>query len=236
MTIEQDQLRRRRTQRLRLRVPVFVCGKVGDERVFEEEAFAVEVSGHGGLLVLRSQVKTGQWMKLRHERTGNEELLCMVVRQEPAPDGSIRVGVEFCDARPAFWHVAFPPDDWLKQSKTDASEARGKVSLEGRTYLQDEIRRVITEHWGLLKNVFQQDERLSFGRGELRSVILLYCGPEAGYSFTFIGFPLESFRFSVQELNQFVPLRPMVRAMVRFIEPSSGRIEGLFCRVGDPRR
>ena len=41
-----------------------------------------------------------------------EEQECYVVFLGPVRNGRAEVGLEFSDSRPAFWRVAFPPEDW----------------------------------------------------------------------------------------------------------------------------
>ena len=235
MTPEPNFPSRRRTQRLRLRVPVSISGETGAE-LFEEEAFAVEVSARGGLLELKTSVKPGQWMTVRHRQTG-AATSCIVVRREPAKDGIIKAGVEFCDAHPKFWQVAFPPEDWFSRppaSVPGEKDQHRTVSAEGRAYLQEEINRVISGHWNVLCDLFHKHEKLSFGRGALRSATLVYVGPEIGYSLTLIGSPLEILRFPLSELKRFAEIKSFMRDLERFMQPKSGRIEGLFCRVSAP--
>lgn len=229
---------RRKTQRLRLRVPVSITGQIGNEHdaFFEEEAFAVEVSAAGGLLELRTSVRPGQWMTVRHRQTG-DVTSCIVIRRELSKDGTTKAGVEFCDVRPKFWQIAFPPEDWFARPPaiTPGEKDRHRtVSAEGRAYLQEEITRVISSHWNVLYDLFRKNEKLSFGRGTLRSATLVYVGPEVGYSLTLIGSPLEIFRFPLPELKRFEEVKTFMSDLERFIQPKSGRIEGLFCRVSAP--
>ena len=210
-------------------------GDIGDNRSFEESAFAVEVSANGGLLLLQNQVNPGQWIKLRQESTGKTEL-CMVVRQEPAEGGYVKAGVEFWESHPKFWHIAFPPDDWRCRTELPKESIRTELTAEGRKYLQDEIGRVIADHWTVLKLLYENNEQLSFGRGKLSSVTLTYAGSDIGYAITLLGTPFEIFRFPLSEMSQFQELHPLIHGLRRFIEPSSGRIEGLFRRVTDPSR
>ena len=159
------------------------------------------------------------------------------LHRRSAEDGTVKAGVEFCEVRPKFWQVAFPPEDWFARPPVAAAGDRDRhrtVSAEGRAYLQEEIARVITSHWNLLYDLFRKHEKLSFGRGTLRSATLVYVGPEVGYSLTLIGSPLEIFRFPLPELKRFEEIKTFMSDLERFIQPKSGRIEGLFCRVSVP--
>jgi hypothetical protein len=175
-------------------------------------------------------------MTVRHRQTG-AATSCIVVRREFAKDGIVKAGVEFCDAHPKFWQVAFPPEDWFAGPPISVPSEKDRhrtVSPEGRAYLQEEIARVITSHWSVLYDLFRKHEKLSFGRGTLRSATLVYVGPEVGYSLTLIGSPLEIFRFPLPELRRFEEIKTFLSDLERFVQPKSGRIEGLFCRVSAP--
>ncbi len=50
----------RKTQRVLVRVPLSVSGKMNDEMPFEEESFTISVNAAGGLLQLRKLVSKGQ--------------------------------------------------------------------------------------------------------------------------------------------------------------------------------
>jgi len=54
----------RKTQRVLVRVPLSVSGKMNDEMPFEEESFTISVNAAGGLLQLRKLVSKGQRLRL----------------------------------------------------------------------------------------------------------------------------------------------------------------------------
>jgi hypothetical protein len=101
----------RKSQRVLLRVPLSVSGKVNDEMPFEEESFTISVNAAGGLLQLRKPVTKGQRLKLIQARSGQQEF-CIVAHVEPIDGGFNSVGVHFLEPHPEFWHITFPPDDW----------------------------------------------------------------------------------------------------------------------------
>jgi hypothetical protein len=101
----------RKSQRVLVRVPLSVSGKVNDEMPFEEESFTISVNAAGGLLQLRKPVTKGQRLKLIQARSGQQEF-CIVAHVEPIDGGFNSVGVHFLGPHPEFWHITFPPDDW----------------------------------------------------------------------------------------------------------------------------
>jgi hypothetical protein len=67
-----------------------------------------------------------------HQRQQNltkEEQECHVVFLGPVRAGKAEVGLEFSDARPSFWRVAFPPEDWSSKHP----EARTMLSTNSIT-------------------------------------------------------------------------------------------------------
>src|ERR1700704_1627158 len=100
----------RKTQRVLVRVPLSVSGKINDEVPFEEESFTISVNAAGGLLQLRKLVSKGQRLRLFQEKSRHQE----------------------------FWHITFPPDDWTprhpdskfnRRSQLQTSEARECVGV-----------------------------------------------------------------------------------------------------------
>jgi hypothetical protein len=52
---------------------------------------------------------------MRHNKT-EEEQECHVAFLGPVRGGKAEIGLEFTAPRPAFWRVAFPPEDWTPKS------------------------------------------------------------------------------------------------------------------------
>ena len=96
-------------------IPVIVRGKTRGAE-FEEYTHTVSVSANGCLLHLRRPVERGQDVHLLNPQT-TEELPCRVVYSGPREKGKSEVGLEFMEASPLFWRVAFPPADWDRKDR-----------------------------------------------------------------------------------------------------------------------
>ncbi len=92
-------------------IPIVVYGKGLDKKMFCEEATTQVVNAHGGLLVLRTAVTRQQRLVLLNPKKG-EEVSCCVISAKDAGAGQSEVVVEFDEASPRFWGIAFPPPDW----------------------------------------------------------------------------------------------------------------------------
>jgi hypothetical protein len=102
---------RRRSQRVLMQVTVRVRGKDAQGNPFEEETETLAINAHGALILVNARVTSGSTMLMQHKRT-QEEQECHVVFLGPVRAGKAEIGLEFSEARPAFWRVAFPPEDW----------------------------------------------------------------------------------------------------------------------------
>jgi hypothetical protein len=102
-------VKRRRSQRIFVDVPLIVCGE--QQESFREQAFTLTVNAHGALVLLASSVEVGQQVllmnpKSRDEREGRVRYLGRVHA------GVGRVGIEFREPAPEFWSLSSPPPDW----------------------------------------------------------------------------------------------------------------------------
>jgi hypothetical protein len=97
----------KKSQRLRLELPVFVYGRSADQEPLYEMARSLVVYGRGGVLVLGATVKSGQELLLVNPRS-EVQAECRVAGFEPCPP---MVRLEFTQPVPGFWGVAFPPED-----------------------------------------------------------------------------------------------------------------------------
>jgi PilZ domain len=98
----------KRTQRLRLELPVFVYSSTDQEpEPLHEMARSLVVYARGGVLVLGATVKLGQELLLVNPRS-EVQAACRVAGFEPCPP---MVRLEFTEPVPGFWGVAFPPED-----------------------------------------------------------------------------------------------------------------------------
>jgi hypothetical protein len=102
---------RRRSQRVLMQVAVRVRGNDSQGNGFEEETETLAINAHGALILVKARVTSGSKMMIQHKRT-QEEQECHVVFLGPVRGGKAEIGLEFSAPRPAFWRVAFPPEDW----------------------------------------------------------------------------------------------------------------------------
>jgi hypothetical protein len=96
-----------------LRVPVIACisQKLGPS--FSEGTHTLVVNAHGALMNLEAQVSTHETFLLKHALSGEEQECRVVFTCGNSMIGPTEVGVEFRQPAPGFWHIAFPPSDWL---------------------------------------------------------------------------------------------------------------------------
>jgi hypothetical protein len=105
----------RRSQRLLLAVNVVISGKQAAGAPFAEETVTQVVNAHGALILLKQMVLSGDRLRLRNLRTG-EEIGCKVVEVGELQGRKSAVGIEFDLPSPRFWRVSFPPEDWTPRS------------------------------------------------------------------------------------------------------------------------
>src|SRR5579859_169714 len=102
---------RRRSERVRLQIPIVVMTESVEHEPMEEETQTVVVNAHGGLMKLQMEVLAGQPIVLMHPRSG-VKAAARVVRVENPPGGFTAVAFEFKEPSAKFWPVEFPPADW----------------------------------------------------------------------------------------------------------------------------
>jgi len=110
---------RRRSHRVHISMPVLVRGTAAGKR-FEEHAQTISVSAHGCLLRLAAVVDRAQEISIVNPRTA-EELPCTITFLGQKESGKSEIGVEFTEASPLFWRIAFPPEDWDPSERKRAS-------------------------------------------------------------------------------------------------------------------
>ena len=103
---------KRRSQRLVLSVPIVAYRPPKHGQPFYEGTRTLVVSAHGALLSLTAKVALNQKLTVKNALSGQEQE-CRIVFVETNPAGHVEVGVEFQGPAPNFWHVAFPPVDWV---------------------------------------------------------------------------------------------------------------------------
>jgi hypothetical protein len=117
---------RRRSQRVLMQVAVRVRGQDAQGKAIEEETETLAINAHGALVLLKARLTSGCKVLMQHKRT-QEESECHVAFLGPVRSGKAEIGLEFSSPRPAFWRVAFPPEDWTPRSP----EARTVASHRG---------------------------------------------------------------------------------------------------------
>jgi hypothetical protein len=114
---------RRRSQRVLMQVGVRIRGNNAQGAPFEEETATLAINAHGALILLHARLTSGSTVHMKHNRT-EEEQECHVAFLGPVRDGKSEIGLEFTSPRPAFWRVAFPPEDWNPRSPEARSAAQ----------------------------------------------------------------------------------------------------------------
>ena len=104
---------RRRSKRVKRRVPVVVRFQHANKSSIAEKTHTVIVNDHGALILLAAAVKPQQIIRL--ENVNGEEVLCRVVSLGPSFMGKTQVSVEFILPMPEFWGT-------IPNSKTSESD------------------------------------------------------------------------------------------------------------------
>jgi len=93
---------RRRSKRVKARVPVVVRFQTADKHSISEKTHTMIVNDHGALILLAAAVEVQQIIRLENVASG-EELLCRVTSLGPSFMGKTQVAVEFIMPTPGFW-------------------------------------------------------------------------------------------------------------------------------------
>jgi hypothetical protein len=117
---------RRRSQRVLMQVAVRIRGEDVQGKNIEEETETLAISAHGALVLMKARVTSGSKIFLQHKRT-QEEQECHVAFLGPVRAGKAEIGLEFSSPQPAFWRVAFPPEDWTPRSPEARTAASHRV-------------------------------------------------------------------------------------------------------------
>lgn len=111
LTDKKQWLRKRRSQRIELTVPVVIHRATKEGTQFYERAQTLIVSAHGALMALAEKVTPEQRLLMQNVDSG-EQKECRVVYVAKERTGPTKVAVEFTRPAPTFWRIAYPPDDW----------------------------------------------------------------------------------------------------------------------------
>jgi len=101
----------RRSERVKLTVPVLVTTATVEGREVQEFAETAIVNAHGGLFRSTQEFKVAQPLLLTNLNTNLKES-ARVVHAEALQTGGFGVAFEFDNAAPEFWQVVDAPDDW----------------------------------------------------------------------------------------------------------------------------
>ncbi|HEY4878505.1 MAG TPA: hypothetical protein VIH97_05245 [Candidatus Acidoferrales bacterium] len=97
---------RRRSKRVRARIPVRVRLQDSSKRSVAENTHTVIINDHGALLLLAATTKIQQVIHIENLITG-KELLCRVANVGPSFMGKTQIAIEFIMPTPGFWEA--PP-------------------------------------------------------------------------------------------------------------------------------
>jgi hypothetical protein len=105
--------KQRRARRVTISFPIEVIRQGPKNEIILEDAQTLTVSAYGAAIALTSAPRIGQTVVLIQKQS-REEALCRVRDTRPIPKSTnYAVGVEFERPSPLFWHITFPPDDWI---------------------------------------------------------------------------------------------------------------------------
>jgi hypothetical protein len=103
---------RRRSMRVLLSIAIQVAGTNAKGEEFKEDGRTLVVNAHGALIALAAPVAVGQKVNLINKTT-RESRECRIVYLGSPHGEKVQVGIEFMAPSASFWHVDFPPDDWV---------------------------------------------------------------------------------------------------------------------------
>jgi hypothetical protein len=97
----------RRSQRLKLQVPVIVKRENPGQRPSVEDVVTLNVNKCGGLFELRMPVTLGDLLVVTNKATTDEQVSRVVYVGPNQPHGR-KIGVEFSQPAKDFWRICFP--------------------------------------------------------------------------------------------------------------------------------
>jgi len=106
-TLEKPRPSSRRSQRLKLQVPVLVTRQVPNQTAAREDALTLNVNACGGMFELRMPVEKGDLVIVQNKATTEEQESRVVYIGPNAPHGR-KIGVEFTQPAKDFWRICFP--------------------------------------------------------------------------------------------------------------------------------
>jgi hypothetical protein len=112
---------KRRSERVKLTVPVLVTTATVDGQDIQEITHTAIVNAHGGLFRSTLEFLVAQPLMLTNLNTNLKES-ARVVHAEKLMTGDFGVAFEFDNAAPDFWQVEDAPDDWAALGLTPLGE------------------------------------------------------------------------------------------------------------------
>lgn len=103
--------RRRRTQRVKIAIPIAVRIPKANASFYEEAAETIVVNAQGCLVRLSVPLEQGQQIHIINSQSAQEQA-STVVWIGKFTEGKTEVGLEFSEPAPRFWRITFPPEDW----------------------------------------------------------------------------------------------------------------------------
>ena len=107
MSLEKPRLSARRSQRLKLQVPVLVARRNSAPQPDPEHAVTLNVNACGGMFELRMPVQLGELLVVTNKATAEEQVSRVVYVGPNQPHGR-KIGVEFSQPAKDFWRIHFP--------------------------------------------------------------------------------------------------------------------------------
>jgi hypothetical protein len=95
---------RRRTQRVRVEIPLFVYGYTLKDTPFCDEACTTEINAHGGSILMQTPVRPGQLLLLTN-KTNQKTQQCLVLSVAARLAKNTVVAFEFLAPSPHFWRT-----------------------------------------------------------------------------------------------------------------------------------
>jgi len=103
--------KQRRSQRVMLKLAVFVRAEIPGGGRRQARASTVMVNANGGLLQVPFRMAVGQKITLINPES-HKEVNCRIIRVQGTSTASFTTAFEFDERSPSFWPVAHPPLDW----------------------------------------------------------------------------------------------------------------------------
>ncbi|HTZ46288.1 MAG TPA: hypothetical protein VMH20_01760 [Verrucomicrobiae bacterium] len=101
-------IERRRTGRAALCINMLVYGEQASGEKFRYWTRSIGVSGHGGVVLLESELPIGQTIYVMNEYNG-KKASAKIVAVRSTKDGQVQASFEFVEGGDKFWSMSFPP-------------------------------------------------------------------------------------------------------------------------------